>query len=141
MKSDFKHWLRFPTRFRDMDAMRHVNSAVYFTYFEIVRMDYFYAIQLEDMKVQGKIGPAVVRQACNYRQQVFHPAEIEAGVRTTKMSEKSFTVEYEFYLADTETLVADGETVMVWVDFQIPKAIPLPGELRRNIEAREGHSF
>lgn len=121
--------------------MRHVNSAVYFTYFEIARMQYFTAIGLEEFKVQGKIGPAVVKQTCNYRQQVFHPAEIEAAIRTTKLGEKSFTVEYVFYLADSDTLVADGETVMVWVDYEIPKSIPIPEELRRNIEAVEGRRF
>jgi len=30
-------------RFRDMDAMGHVNNAVYFTYFETGRFQFFYS--------------------------------------------------------------------------------------------------
>src|SRR5947207_2709553 len=32
-------------RFRDVDALGHVNNAVYFTYFEIARSAYFAAVQ------------------------------------------------------------------------------------------------
>lgn len=138
MRSDFKHWLQIPTRWRDMDAMGHVNSAVYFTYFEIVRMWYFEQIGLNDLKVHGKVGPAVVSQACNYREQVFHPAVLDAGIRSTKIGTKSFTVEYEFYFEGTDRLVCDGNTVMVWVDYSAAKAIPVPAVLREGILAFEG---
>ena len=141
MRSEFKHWVPVTVRFRDMDAMGHVNSAVYLTYFEIARMWYFQASGLEGMKVKGKIGPAVVSQTCNYRQQVFFPAELEAGIRTTGIGTKSFSVAYEFYLRGTDTLVADGVTVMTWVDYEVARAIPVPETLRRNLEALEGRSF
>lgn len=116
-----------------MDAMGHVNSAVYFTYFEIVRMWYFGHIGLQHLKVEGKVGPAVVSQACNYREQVFHPAVLDAGIRSTKIGAKSFTVDYEFYLEDSDRLVCDGHTVMVWVDYEAARAIPIPDALREGI--------
>lgn len=137
MRSDYKHWISIPTRWRDMDSMGHVNSAVYFTYFEIARMWYFGAVGLPNLKVHGKVGPAVVSQACNYREQVFHPSILETGVRSTKLGNKSFTVDYEIYLQGSDKLVCDGHTVMVWVDYEIAKAIPIPTELREGIERFE----
>lgn len=137
MKSDFKFWLSIPTSWRDLDAMNHVNSATYLTYFEIARMEYFENIGLHKLKKPGVVGPAVVSQTCNYRQQVFHPSTLETGIRCSKMGTSSFTVEYEFYLEGTDTLVCDGSTTMVWLDYTVPKAVPFPDVLRDAINELE----
>ncbi|HIA46839.1 MAG TPA: acyl-CoA thioesterase [Candidatus Hydrogenedentes bacterium] len=138
MKSDFKYWITIPTRFRDLDTMNHVNSAMYLTYFEMARMDYFHSVGLLKLKEPGRRGPAVVTQTCNYKQQLFHPSIIEAGIRCSRIDTTSFTVEYEFYLKDSETLICDGTTTMTWVDYTIPKAIPVPDVLREAINELEG---
>lgn len=135
MRSDYQFWIPVETRFRDMDAMGHVNSSVYFTYFEMCRMRYFDAVGLHDYKEVGVVGPAVVSQTCNYRQQIFHPSSLEGGIRTTKVGNKSFAVSYEFYLKGTDTLMCDGETAMCWVDYVNAKSIPLPDALREAIKA------
>lgn len=141
MRNDFTFWMTIPTRWRDMDAMKHVNSTVYFTYFEAIRMAYFRQINLNDIRQPGKLGPAVISQTCNYRDQIFHPSQLDAGIRTTTMSTKSFTVEYEIYLKDTDRLMCDGNTVMVWVDYIKTKAVPMPERLRQGIFALEGREF
>ncbi|MBN4046905.1 acyl-CoA thioesterase [bacterium AH-315-P07] len=138
MKSDFKYWVKIATRFRDMDAMNHVNSSVYLTYFEIARIDYFDTIGLTDLKIPAVLGPAAVTQTCNYRNQVKHPATLDAGVRCARLGNSSFTLEYEFYLKDTDTLMFDGTTTMAWVDFKIGKSIPFPDVLREAINTLEG---
>ncbi len=140
MRSDFTFWQRIETRSNDIDSMGHVNSVVYFAYFENIRIEYFRAIGLHKLKVKGTFGPAVISQTCNYREQLFHPSAIELGCRCVSIGERSFTVEYEAYLENTDTLVCMGTTVMVWVDYTVPKAIPVPEELRREIEAVEGHA-
>lgn len=137
MRSDFNFWQTISTRWNDMDPMNHVNSATYFIYFEMVRMAYFEMLGLSKLKVQGKRGPAVISQTCNYRQQVFHPSTIDAGIRSTEVNTKTFIVEYEFYLTGTDTLVCDGKTIMAWVDYENPKAIPVPEVLREAILAYE----
>lgn len=138
MKSDFQFWIDISTRWRDLDAMNHVNSATYLTYFEIARMSYFDSIGLHDLKKPGVVGPAVVSQTCNYRQQVFHPSTLETGIRCSRLGTTSFTVEYEFYLEGTDTLVCDGSTTLAWLDYTIPKAVPFPDVLREAICALEG---
>lgn len=133
--------MEIPTRWRDMDAMRHVNSAMYFTYFEAIRMAYFRQINLNKLRQPGKLGPAVISQTCNYREQVFHPTTLDAGIRTKSLSTKTFTVEYEFYFKDTDRLSCDGQTVMAWVDYEKARAIPVPEELRQGIFTLEGREI
>lgn len=137
-RKDFAHWISVPTRWRDMDAMRHVNSAVYFTYLEAARMEYFRGAGLHTFKIDHKEGPAVISQTCNYRRQVFHPAVLEIGTRLVELKEKTFTVEYEVYFEGTDTLVCDGSTTMAWVDYERARGIPLPDALRKAIEEYEG---
>ncbi len=133
----FKLWASIPTRFRDLDPMGHVNSSVYFTYFEVGRTDYFEKAGLSALRVKGKWGIPVVSQTCNYRQQVFHPSILELGVRCSELREKTVHLAYALYLAGTGTLVAEGQSISVWVDLEIPKSVPLPEEIRRALTAFE----
>lgn len=140
MRSDYRHWQRIETRSNDIDSMGHVNSVVYFAYFENIRIEYFGKIGLHRLKVAGNFGPAVVSQTCNYHEQLFHPSAIDIGCRTAAIGDRSFTVEYEAYLEGTDKLVCTGQTVMVWVDYTIPAAIAVPDELRRGIAGVEGQA-
>ncbi len=137
MRSDFRKFVTIPTRFCDMDAMGHVNSSVYFTYFEIGRTQYFADSGVSDLRVPGKWGIPVVSQSCNYREQVFHPATLEVGVRCSELGDKTVHLAYELYHAGTETLVAEGASVSVWVDLTVPASVPLPDNLRDAIRAYE----
>ncbi len=56
-----------PVAWGEMDALNHVNNAVYFRYFETARLDYFSHISLmEDMAVTN-IGPVLGETYCRYR--------------------------------------------------------------------------
>lgn len=133
MRERFNNWVTIPVRWRDMDTNNHVNSSIFFTYFEIARMQYFRDIGLMGLKKPGIEGPAVVSNTCNYRQQVKEVTELDAGVRATEVRRRSFVIEYELYFKDSETLVADGNTVMAWIDYQTGKAIELPEALQQGI--------
>lgn len=133
MRERFTQWTTIPVRWRDMDTNNHVNSAVFFTYFEMARMQYFRDIGLMDLKEPGKEGPAVVSNTCNYRSQVREVVELDAGVRATEVRRRSFIIEYEIYFKDSDTLVADGSTVMAWIDYKSGKAVELPQRLRDKI--------
>lgn len=138
MRDEFKKWVTVPTRFRDLDPMNHINSTVYFVFFEMARIEYFEGIGLARMRSTGKSGIPVVTQTCNYRQQIFHPSTLDVGIRCTKLGEKTVHLAYEIYLHDTDTLVADGSTISAYVDLTIPEAIPLPDELRQAFQDFEG---
>ncbi len=138
MRDQFKKWLSVPTRFRDLDPMNHVNSSIYFVYFETARTKYFKDTGIANLREDGKSGIPVVSQTCDYRQQVFHPSTLDVGIRCTEIREKTVHLTYEIYLEDTDTLVAHGVSVSAWVDLTVPRAIPVPDEVRRAINDFEG---
>ena len=138
MRDEFKKWVTVSTRFRDLDPMNHVNSTVYFVFFEMARIEYFKDIGIMRMHSKGKSGIPVVTQTGNYRQQIFHPSTLDIGIRCTELGEKTVHLTYEIYLYDTDTLVADGGTISAHVDLTVPEAIPLPDELRQAFQDFEG---
>ncbi len=133
MRDDMTEWLTVPTRFRDLDPNDHVNNTVYFIYMEMARMNYFKKSGVLNLRDSSDRGIPVVSQTCNYRAQVFHPSTLNVGIRCEELREKTVHLAYEIYLEDTDRLVADGLSISAWVDLSIPKAIPLPDELRRAI--------
>ena len=100
-----------------MDALGHVNNAAYFTFCESARIRYF--------------------EAVDFRRQVHYPARLDVGVRVSEVRNRSFRMDYGVFLDGTDTLVAEGTSVVVWADYRAGKAKELPAEVRRRIEEVE----
>ncbi len=143
MRDLYTIFVEIPVQWGDMDSVGHVNNARYFTYCESARIRFFEEVGLPEHWSQQQ-GPALVSASCNFYRQVHYPAQLEVGVRAIKVGKSSFTLEYALFRVDekaakrsnaTEDLVAQGESVVVWVDFEEGKSKPLPEELRGRIEA------
>jgi acyl-CoA thioester hydrolase len=134
MRENFRHWQPIEVRWGDMDAFGHVNNAVYFTYCESARISYFDAIELENHRGEATHGPAVVTATCNFRKQVHYPEALEVGARATKIGGKSFTLEYLILRRGSDEVVADGSSVVVWVDYGAGHSIALPEALKSSIQ-------
>lgn len=121
-----------PVRWGDMDALGHVNNAAYFTYFEQCRIAWFDEIGPE--LLTGRIGPVVVSASCNFRQRIEHPAELEVRMYAGEPGDSSLPTLMEISSSDDpETLLADGEIMLVWIDTVAGKSVPLPDGIRQAI--------
>ena len=138
LSKDFELLVPITVRWGDMDAYGHVNNATFSTYFETARMKFFEWVQIFDYKEGERHAPAIVSATINFRQQVHYPAELEAGIRCIKVGTKSFTLEHHLFRAGTDEAVADGTTVMAWVDYAVGKAVPLPDRLKGKLNADIG---
>ena len=68
------HTMLMDVRWGDMDAMGHVNNAVYFRYLESVRVEWMRAVGCQpDPKGQG---PVIVNAFCNFYRQLEYPAQL-----------------------------------------------------------------
>ena len=137
-RAAFSCWVTLPVRWGDMDAFGHVNNACYFTYCESARIRYFAEIELERFKEGAADGPALVTATCNFIRQVHYPATLEVGARATKVGNKSFHLDYLIVRQEDGAVVADGTSVVAWVDYGVGKAIPLPAPLKERIRAYDG---
>jgi acyl-CoA thioester hydrolase len=120
--TDFEYETELQVRFRDLDAMGHVNNAVYATYLEQARVDYYadvLGVGLDD------IDTVLVNLEIDYRHEVVLDDEtvtIAMGVRS--IGESSVVVGYEVRAGDR--VAATAETTQVYVDPEAGGSRPLP---------------
>ncbi|HEV8602306.1 MAG TPA: thioesterase family protein [Gaiellaceae bacterium] len=125
---DFVH--RETVRFRDVDAMGHVNNAVYLTYVEEARAAFMLGLGL----ASGRDFPIIIARAeIDFRSPAGFGEEIEVGVRAGRFGTKSFDLEYE--LRAGGRVVAEAKTVCVAYDYERREAIAVPDEWRERLAA------
>jgi acyl-CoA thioester hydrolase len=132
-RAHYKFWEAVEVRWSDMDAMGHVNNARYFTYLESARIHFFETLGL-NLRGENQQGVALVSVACNFRRQVRYPNTVQIGTRVTGIGTSSFHLEHVFYLEDGDEIMADAKSVVVTVDYNADKAVPLSPGLRDRLE-------
>ena len=135
MPSRFRFTRTMDVRFADMDAMGHVNNAVYLTYFEAARMAYWMHVtgrpDLSDMDM------ILARAEVDFRSPLVAPESIEVGVGCASIGRTSFVLEQDMHERATGRLVAEARKVLVHYDYQSRRAVPIGEDLRRKILAQD----
>ena len=125
------HSLEIPVRWGDMDAVGHVNNAVYFTYLESIRISWYQSIGLSRYTSNHNEGPVLVSTKCVYRKQIVYPATVSVTMYGGPPRRSSYDSFYEVRDATAnDMLYAEAEATTVWVDHDAGKSKPMPGELR-----------
>ena len=125
------HEKRIEIRWRDMDAFRHVNNAVYATYLEECR-DEWAELALGDA---GDIwGFVLARVAIDYRRELTQEDEaIVVSCRLVRIGNSSVTLREEIRMLDGE-LSAESEAVLVARDAETGRSRPLTASERAAFE-------
>jgi acyl-CoA thioester hydrolase len=119
-------------RWGDMDAMGHVNNAVYFRYMETARIDWCRSIGC--MPEQSKQGPVIVNAYCSFIKQLRYPGDVLVKHHVTTVGRTSFDTFVTLERSDDPgTIWAEGGARMVWLDFASNQSLPLPGWLREKV--------
>ena len=149
-REEFRRSYDIQVRFRDVDSLGHVNNAVYFTYLEQARVEYFRGLFGSRPLCREDVPGFVVASArIDYRSPVRLGETVEVCIRASEVGRTSFRFTYELYArpdgaarADPASrLVATGETVQVVYDVAAGKPRRIPQSLREQLEAFEGRTF
>jgi acyl-CoA thioester hydrolase len=122
--------LRFKPAWRDLDALGHVNNAVYSTWLENAREAWWRAVA----------GPfdlfpfLLARTEIDFRAPVAWKDEVELTVRVSRVGTSSFELTYA--LDSGGRRIADAKTVQVMYDHAARRTVPIAAELRAKLEAR-----
>ena len=119
-------------RYRDIDAMDHVNNAVFVTYLEVARTKLWRA-RLGFSGDAREVPFLVARVAVDYRSPIGLAEPVEVGVGVRSIGNSSFTFAYRVEAAGR--LAAEAESVQVLFDAEGNRAIPIVGEMRARLEA------
>jgi len=132
MPTDFAFRHRVEVRFRDCDAMGHVNHAVYFTYLEQCRFAFWR--QVTGRNAGPGAGIILARAECDYRAPAFFGEQLEVGVNVAGIGRSSFTLVYEIVNVASRARLADAKTVLVAYDYAAGRSMPLAPETRALLE-------
>jgi acyl-CoA thioester hydrolase len=119
---EFPWTQRERVRFRDCDAMGHVNNAVYSTYLEQARIG-----------ILGALEPFILaRVEIDFRAELRMGEEIEVRTRCSRIGTKSFDLEH--VIAADGRVVAEAKSVLVSYDYERGESVPVPGQLRARLQ-------
>jgi acyl-CoA thioester hydrolase len=123
-------------RFRDTDAMGHVNNAVYVTYLEVARQEYWRAfVQSDNYRVVPFI---LAHVTIDFRSEALMHETLELCIRCAFIGGKSFGFDYVIREQKTQRLVVEAKSVQVFYDYTSKQSMPCPPDLRQRLEAFEG---
>lgn len=121
-----------PVRFRDIDALDHVNHAVMLTYAETIRCDWF-----QDVAGYPSMAnlPFIVASAhIEYKAPINKADPVELAMWVSRFGGKSWDFSYEIRHAKTKAVYATVLTVQVAYDYQAKRTTEIPPAVRKLLE-------
>ncbi|HBH06078.1 MAG TPA: acyl-CoA thioesterase [Flavobacteriales bacterium] len=122
-------------RFRDLDALGHVNNVVYLTYVEQSRIGYFNEVIAEKYD-WTKVGVLLARSEINYLKPVVMTDTVKCGLECIRIGNKSLDFSFKIFRQNKDGWdeVASGTNVLVSYDHKINQSVAIPVEWKARIE-------
>ena len=132
----FHHVIPITVRFRDIDALGHVNNAVFFTFLETARVEYMHSVVFGTAtRNLSEWGLILAQISCDFKKPIYLGQTVEVGTRVAKMRNASFLVEQRIE-ADGQ-LSALAKAVVVHYDYQAGKSVRIPDDFRARVGSFE----
>jgi len=113
-------------RFRDLDALGHVNNAVFLTYLEEARIRWWEGL-LRGRSWQEH-GFIVARNEIDYRKPLLRKDVAQIELRCSQVGTSSFTLGFKIRREADGVVLAEGHSVQVMMDFKADRPRPIPAE-------------
>ncbi len=126
-------------RFRDTDAMGHLNNAVYVTYIEVARQVYWQKLDRE--ADYAKVPFILAHVTIDFRSEALVSEVMEVGIRCDWIGVKSFAFSYQIREKETGRIVAEATSIQVCYDYASKQSIRMPAPLKARLEEFEGRSL
>ncbi len=130
-RSDFDYWSPINTRWRDMDALGHLNHAIYLGYMETARVDVYTQLGFTGIRKDMDESTILGSMDVHYLSQVKHPASLDVGHRICRVGSKSFDFLAAIFRENEEEPVCSALFKMVAFNYDLNKAIPVPDLIRQ----------
>ena len=130
--------VKVQVRYADLDVQNHVNNSVYFSYFEMARVQYFGQVLGRDWDWETN-GVVLVKNWAEYIKPVLLADQPEISIFVDKIGTKSFDLSYELKVNDV--LYTTGGSTMVAFDARSAKTIEIPEEMRSFLEQLKRNDF
>ncbi|MGE8538818.1 MAG: acyl-CoA thioesterase [Acinetobacter sp.] len=117
----------------DMDALGHVNNAMYYRYIENARLAYLGALDL----LNERVSTVVSSNQCRYLKPVVFPDHLKVAARIEEIRNSAFRMHYLLWSEQQQRIVATSEAVIVCIDKNTLQKTEIPQHIREKIKALE----
>jgi len=124
--NDFSFHHKTKTRWRDLDAFRHINNATFLSYIEDARITFFkrWGINLKEKSL------IVASVKIDYINQLNHPSNIIVGQKVSRLGTKSFDIYSAIFNSDDNNkLICSSIITSVCYDFIQKETVPVYQEI------------
>jgi len=122
----FFHWTELRVRFRDLDALNHVNNAVFNTYFEEARVQFIEDIPEFKSSIQSGFSFVLVHLELDYIKPILFKDTILVGSAVEEFGNSSIQGFQAIYSKNNHELKAVAKTTGVWFDLEKNRPARLP---------------
>jgi acyl-CoA thioester hydrolase len=122
-------------RWRDVDALSHVNNAVYFNYLEQARLHYMDELGFL-LPNSTDVGIIIAEASCRFKSPLKLGEHVTIRARVSEFRRTSFIFEYRIEGEDGR-LAATARTVQVCYDYEDQRPSPIPDKWREAFIAYE----
>ena len=131
--------ITLPVQWGDMDSFSHVNNVKYLRWFESARIAYFRAAGVLARMESERVGPILARSTIDYRIALQFPDEVTVEATVQKLGNTSFVMGIRLRSKQHGgAIAAEGENVIVLLDYRTQAKAPIWDALRASIFALEG---
>ena len=132
-RSDYRVFRAIGTRWADNDVYGHVNTVVYYGWFDTAVNAHLIESGALDIHAGAVIG-LVVETQCHYFEPLAFPQTVWAGLRVAHLGTSSVRYEVGLFADGAERTAAHGHFVHVYVDRTSRRPVPLPDVLKKTLE-------
>ncbi|MFT6580377.1 MAG: acyl-CoA thioesterase [Alphaproteobacteria bacterium] len=133
-RADFSHFLKIPTRWKDVDVYGHVNNVVYYSYFDTVVTEHL--VSAGGLKpMQAPTIGVVVETKCEFRKELNFPSIVDAGIRVSRLGTSSASYNIGLFVEGDDAPAAFGHFVHVYINRESRRPEAIPAQVRSALEA------
>ena len=135
--SDFDFWSSVNSRWRDMDALGHINHTSYLSYMESARVDVYIELGYDGIRKEMDESTILASMEVQYIEQASHPSKFNVGHRIFRVGNKSFDLISGVFNDHNKVLLCSAIFRLVAYNYKLNKTIPVPDKIRQNLRSFE----
>ncbi len=132
--SDFRFHYSIQVRYSDMDMLGHANNAVYLTYLELARLEYFRATEIRSRSDTALV---LAHASMDFKVPLTPDVQPVAHLRTVKIGTTSLTMNNLITDHAHQRRFYTASLVLVAINTQTGRPMPIPDDERQKITEYE----
>ena len=131
--NDYDFTFPVASRWRDMDAIGHINNETILSYFEDVRVRYLSSLSIDINNQSESNSVILASMKIDYYHQVSYPDIFDVGCRIIRIGTKSFDLLSSIFLKDYDKTLVSGLFTIVCFDYVEQKTIVVPDIIKKQL--------